>query len=130
MICFKCHKKGQYAAECTEENYSCTTKNHKPEPQFNREGQVNKGPVVKMKINTGCARITIHTSLIRPVCIKEYIIEMIAATGEACNNKLADLTLTINEERYAVEAAVADELPVPVLLGKDLPLVNSLSMDL
>ena len=49
---------------------------------------------------------------------------MIAATGETQNYKLADLTLTINGERYNVEAVVADELPVPVLLGKDLPLVK------
>lgn len=77
-----------------------------------------------MKINTGCARITIHTSLIPPVCINEDTTEMIAATGEACNNKLVDLTLTINKEKYAVEAAVADELPISVLLGKDLLLVK------
>ena len=77
-----------------------------------------------MKIDTGCARTTIHTSLIPPLCIKERMIDMIAATGENCNNKLADLTLTINGERYNVEPAVADELPVPVLLGKDLPLVK------
>ena len=49
---------------------------------------------------------------------------MIAATGESHNYKLADLILTINGERYNVEAAVADELPAPVLLGKDLPLVK------
>ena len=66
----------------------------------------------------------IHTSLIPPVCIKEDTIETIAATGEVRNYKLADLGLTINGEKHVMEAAVADELPVPALLGKDLPLVK------
>ena len=124
ITCFKCYHKGHYAAESTKENYSCTTKNHKPEPQFDRKGQVNGGPVVKMKIDTGCARTKIHTSIIPPVCIKESTIEMIAATVETRYYKLADLTLMMNGEQYNVEAAVLDKLPVPVLLGKDLPLVK------
>ena len=57
-----------------------------------------------MKIDTGCARTTIHTSLIPPVCIKESTIE-IAATGETRNYKMGVLTLTINGEQYNVEAA-------------------------
>ena len=61
---------------------------------------------MKMK-DTECARTTIHTSLTPPVCIKESMIEMIAATRETCNYKLPDLTLTINGEQYNVEAAVA-----------------------
>ena len=116
ITCFKCHHKGYSAAECTEENYSCTTRNHKPEPQFDRKGRSNGGPVVMMKMDMGCATTTIHNSLIPLVCIKESMIEIIASTGETCNYKLVDLTLTINGKRYNVEAAVADELPVPVLL--------------
>ena len=47
-----------------------------------------RNQVVKMKIETGCARTTIHTNLIPPEFIKKSIIDIIAATGETRNYKL------------------------------------------
>ena len=78
---------------------------------------MNNGPPVEMRIDTGCTR---RGDLVQKTCIKNRQRQATVANGEIVSNKLADVTIQIQGRTLQVEAAVSNDLPVPVLLGTDL----------
>ena len=73
ITCFKCQKKGHMARDCrASETYSVmATHTLDREGRFWRQGTVNGGPLVGMKIDTGCVQTTIRSDLVDPATLKE-----------------------------------------------------------
>ena len=112
------------ARDCrASETYSVTaTHALDREGRFWRQGTVNGGPLVGMKIDTGCVQTTIRSDLVDPATLKEGKRRTTVGNGQYVQNSLADVNIQIEGETHTIEALVSDELPVPVLLGEDLPL--------
>ena len=56
------------------------------------------------------------------VLLKEEKVQAQTTSGSVLEFALAEVEVWVDGRRYQVEAAIADELAVPVLLGEDLPL--------
>ena len=74
-----------------------------------------------MWLDTGCSCTTVRRDLLLKSVIKLGQQLARVANGELLNCGLADIELKIRDQVYHVEVAVAERLPVPVLLGRDLP---------
>ena len=90
--------------------------------KFRCVGRLNKGPEVEMQVDTGCCRTTVRKDLLPNVLLKPGRSEMTVANGNKRKYSLADVILTVKDQEYPLEVAVAEKLAVPVLLGVDLPL--------
>ncbi len=90
--------------------------------KFRCVGRLNKGPEVEMRVDTGCCRTTVRKDLLPNVLLKPGLSEMRVANGNILKYHLADVILTVKDQEYPLEVAVAEKLAVPVLLGVDLSL--------
>ena len=59
--------------------------------------------------------------LVRPNKITERQVSIHCAHGSSITYPLAQVKIAIGDSSYDVEAAISDQLPVPVLLGRDVP---------
>ena len=55
VTCFKCNKKGHYAQEYPEENFT-VKENTEMDQSYKQVGKLNGGPKTEMRIDTGCCR--------------------------------------------------------------------------
>ena len=77
-----------------------------------------------MRLDSGCTRTTVRKDLIPRGLLKQERSRLTIADGSQLDCGLADVTLQMNDKDYTLEVAVAKELAVPVLLGRDLPLLE------
>ena len=83
-------------------------------------GQV-EGKPVEIVLDTGCARTMVRKELVRPNKITDRQVSIHCAHGSSVTYPLVQVNIAIGDFSYDVEAAVSDQLPVPVLLGRDVP---------
>ena len=117
---YKCLKLGHYAKECTQESFVVL------EPKndvFKCTGAVNDIEGVDMIIDTGCFQTIVQKEFIPEEDMKEKTIVMQPATKGTHKCATAEAVLTVGED-YPREVMVTPDLAVPVLLGKDLPLLD------
>ena len=121
VTCYKYRKQGHYARDCTEEESYILGEIDYKDQAHKRRGTVNGGPTVEMWLDTGCTRTTVQKDLIPKAMLKAGEKRARVANGEELSYRLADVVISIEGRDYPIEAAVADALPVPVLLGRDMP---------
>ena len=62
----------------------------------------------------------VRKELVRPNKITEGQVSIHCAHGSSVTYPLAQVKIAIGDSSYDVEASISDQLPVPVLLGRDV----------
>ena len=119
---------GHFASTCPSKPVLFSAVNHRKKPLFqvcknsgvSQIGQV-EGKPVEIVLDTGCARTMVWKELVRPNKITERQVSIHCPHGSSVTYPLAQVKIAIGDSSYDVEAAISDQLPVPVLLGRDVP---------
>ena len=78
---------------------------------------------VEMQIDTG-TRTIVHQKLLDNVSVKQKTLQTTTANEEVMEYSLADYELKWDRKSYQLEVAVVKVLPIPVLLGNDVLLIE------
>ena len=131
--CFNCHKKGHFLANCPGNDglfcrgVSTSQKNCEVASGLTKPGIVEGKIVNDILLNTGCSRTLIHQKLV-PECklLQDEAVAIRCAHGDTVLYPLAQVYLEVDGQSLNITAAVAERLPVSVLLGTDFPLLTEL----
>lgn len=96
---------------------------------FTCQGKVDGKKVSRIKLDTGCSRTVVSGTLVDSGSkkLKKESVEMYNASGKVLSYRLADVEVELDGEKYSLEVAIAETLPVDVLLGTDVPLIQHLT---
>eukprot|EP00731_Ephydatia_muelleri_P039306 Em1361g2a len=93
----------------------------KEEQKVFRQGMI-EGKMVKVLLDTGCSRMMVRRNLVpEHKLIEGKGVAIRCAHGDTTFYPLAEIGVEISGRNFKVEAAVADNLPVQLLLGTDVP---------
>ena len=97
-------------------------------PEFVVSGSVNGIPVDAIVIDTACTCTMVHRSLISEECLTgDHITTSIrCAHDDEMVYPLACITLAVGTASYFLAVVVSDTLPRTVLLGRDVPGIQTL----
>ena len=78
-------------------------------------------------LDTGCTRTIVHANLAPPQKFLEGdVVTIQCAHGDTVLYPLANVGIQVDWLEIEVEAAISENLPVEVLLGKDVPELSQL----
>ena len=140
MKYFNCQRKGHLAANCPNDTMFCSEcrVDYKGNSAVRKvpavctqglhvSGKVDGIPIKSVVLDTGCSRILVRHDLVSQDNILEGgVVAIRCAHGDTVLYPIAKVYLEINGHSIDVEAAVSDSLPIPVLLGTDVPQLQDL----
>ena len=86
-----------------------------------RTGIVEGIPVTDIVLDTGCSQTLVRSDLITDEDVLQEEVAIRCAHGNVLKYPLANIQLMIGATKMKVKAGVANNLPVSVLLGTDVP---------
>lgn len=104
------------------------TRSH-PNEKIIRDGRVEGKTISNMVLDTGAARTLVRSDLLSPSAKMEGEVTIRCAHGDFVTYPLADIKVSTGSKEFLVRAGVSDTLPVPVLLGRDIPELLTLIND-
>ena len=133
--CFNCHLMGHYSSNCPQRALYCMERrmNHQggsiiskrrvlDNPGVTKPGIVEGKPVRDILLDTGCSRTLVRKDLVpKHKLLHGEVVAIRCAHGDTVLYPLVEVELEVQSYPLKIEAAVSDTLPVPVLLGVDIP---------
>ena len=86
-------------------------------------------PVSNLILDTGATRTLVRSNLLPPSIRIEGEITVRCAHGDTLTYPLADIKVSIGSKTFLVRAGISNTLPVPIILGRDIPELLSLIND-
>ena len=83
-------------------------------------------PVEGIVLDTGAAKIMIHRDLVPVEKVSRETVDIKCAHGNVVSYPLAEVSMSVGDQPFTVQAAVSDRLPVPVLVGREVPQFDKL----
>ena len=131
LRCYNCHRIGHVAAKCPSRaamycESGCRrrrpvarARDHKGD--VSRQGVVEGVNVSDILLDTGASTTLVRSDLVPEEKMTAEEISIRCAHGDTVIYPLAEIEIVVGGRSLTVEAAVADKLPVSVLLGRDVP---------
>ena len=92
-----------------------------PRPELVCCGTVEGKPIDRILLDTGAATTLVHRDLVPANKILPRTIDIRCAHGDVTCYPMAEVSMRVGGFAFSVQAAVSQNLPVPVLLGRDVP---------
>ena len=133
--CYNCGERGHIATTCpanpTKANMFCRGEQQQlsvsKASSVCRSGQIGDITVDNIVLDTGCSRTMVREDLVHEgQYLKGDAITIRCAHGDTVLYPVAKLEMEVDGLLLSVEAAVSKTLPVPVLLGTDVPELDKL----
>ena len=135
--CCNCHNKGHYSAkyphnallvECQEViTVIAIGQSVVQGPEIFWPGKLEGIQVRDILLDTGCSRTLVHKDLLsKDSLLAGKAVAIRYTHGDTVLCPLAQVQLEVEGQAMEVTVAVADKLPMSVLLGTDIPLLSKL----
>ena len=128
IMCYHCKKLGHVSSRCPErEALFCFEDRDFAGSELCQKGLVEGRKVSRILLDTGCSRTMVNQRCISSEKILDgKMVSIRCAHGDTRLYNLAEVTVQLQGVTMQVEAAVAENLPVDVLLGTDVPELTKL----
>ncbi len=137
VVCFQCGQEGHTRPACPQNAVKLTNLCYVP-----RGGVVNvnkpnallptmtvivNGKELKALIDTGSDQTLVNRTFVAPSLVRSFNkLPICCVHGEERMVPTADLYIGVEGQTYLLEVGVADNLPYPVVLGRDVPVLLDL----
>ena len=120
--CYNCQQRGHFANQCPSRAamfIQGTAPEHERGPSIS--GLVEGKPVSRILLDTGAATTMVHRDLVPTDKLTSESVPIRCAHGDVSSYPMAQVSMTIGKHTFPIKVAVSSSLPVPVLLGRDVP---------
>uniref|UniRef100_A0A3B3Z4U7 CCHC-type domain-containing protein n=1 Tax=Poecilia mexicana TaxID=48701 RepID=A0A3B3Z4U7_9TELE len=135
-ICYLCGQEGHTKPMCPQNAVKLSQMCFVPRKETPNAGTLNQlmevsvelnGHALKALIDTGSTQTLVQRRYVSPqlVCTNETI-SICCVHGDKMEYPTADVYVTIKGQTYLLNAGVVDNLPFPIILGNDLPVLIDL----
>ena len=130
--CFNCHQKGHMSYNCPNNAMLCEGAQVKirknwSNQEVSRPGKIEGKAVKDILLDTGCSRTLVHKDHVPMGKVLEgEAVAIRCAHGDTVLYPLACVNVEVDGQAFEVQAAVADKLPLAMLLGTDVPILPKL----
>ena len=118
--CYNCGRWGHVAMNCPS-NAAMYCGPDRKQSEVARCGRVEGRQVEGIVLDTGCSRTLVRQDLVPPEKRTGGEVSVRCAHGDVVSYQLANVEMEVEGQPMHVEVGVAPNLPVPVLLGTDVP---------
>uniref|UniRef100_A0A8C5GD01 Gypsy retrotransposon integrase-like protein 1 n=1 Tax=Gouania willdenowi TaxID=441366 RepID=A0A8C5GD01_GOUWI len=136
LICYRCGMEGHTKPMCPKESPKITQvcfvpRADEPEIKLNSEAKMSlieiNGQTLQALIDSGSDQTLVHRHFLPPnvISIKDTV-PVFCVHGDKKPYPTADVYIKVQGQTYLVNVGVADNLPFPAVLGRDLPVLFDL----
>ena len=119
--CYSCGQRGHLANKCPSKPAMFCGQGTDPRPELVCCGTVEGKPIDRILLDTGAATTLVHRGLVPANKILPRTIDIRCAHGDVTCYPMAEVSMRVGGFAFSVQAAMSQNLPVPVLLGRDVP---------
>lgn len=135
VVCYNCGKPSHTSPQCPLKKAKSARLCYLPRPtpttdcSFSREPTITvllNGKPLTALVDTGCARTLVQSQYIARDLWSENTVTVCCVHGDKADLPTAEVYIEVNKQSYLMNVGIAANLPYPVLLGTDLPVLADL----